>query len=157
MVSWMCRDWERSEDSLISNGYPNWIVARAGVVEWLLWRFDGGGGCSPIVSDILGLYGSPERILWAVAGYTPEIVWGDLVLLYPSKGLVFDAVVSGHLGSVQRADPVIAAYISIPTSLDDLVQQPVQFDWQEWDFDIESPAHGSPWSENLEDWPGFAP
>jgi hypothetical protein len=102
-------------------------------------------------------YGVPEKVLWAIAGYSNENKWGAMVLLYPSQGVVFEVNTTRHFRSVHREDRVLAAYRFMTTPLGALVQQPVQYDWQTWPNEHEGGLERIPWTDKLEDWPGFSP
>jgi hypothetical protein len=156
-IYWQCRDWRSSKDTIISSGEPNRVVAEDGVVQWLLWRYDTTAACSPTASAVVDRYGVPEKVLWAIAGYTTEIKWGEMALLYPSRGVVFEVNTTRHYRSVQREDRVVAAYGFVPTPLSTLVELPVQYDWQTWPNEHEGGLERLSWTEKLEDWPDVSP
>jgi hypothetical protein len=154
---WRCAHWQSSGDALLASGERSRAVAQGGVVQRLLWRLGSSADCTPTASAIVERYGVPEKVLWAVAGYTNEIKWGEIVMLYPSQGLVFEVGTTQHFRSVQRGDSVLAVYRFAPTTLDALAGQPAQYDWQFWPSEHEGGVDRIPWTEKLENWPGFSP
>jgi hypothetical protein len=154
-INWNERGWQAADDILLSQGYPNTLLSKDGLVESLLLRFDTTDRCTPTVLDVIERYGAPEKILRAEgAGYTPDIVWGEMDLLYPSRGLVF-AALTGHPVLARPTDRIQVAYYFVPTSLDALAAEPMRFDFQAWYTDVRAGEVDYVWADRLEEWPGF--